>query len=100
LDAVAIRPGRWTVGRNRCAQSHSGQCDDNEVSKDDPVRAAVVNAVGAGFSIEDITIAEPIEREVLVSAKAAGLCQSDQTIASVDLGTPWPRCWVMRSPAS
>jgi len=54
------------------------------------VRAAVVNAVGCGFSVEDISIAAPIGREVLVDVKAAGLCHSDHTIASVELGYSMP----------
>jgi S-(hydroxymethyl)glutathione dehydrogenase / alcohol dehydrogenase len=54
------------------------------------MKAAVVNAVGAGFSVEDIAIAEPIGREVLIDVKAAGLCKTDHTIASVDLGYPMP----------
>jgi S-(hydroxymethyl)glutathione dehydrogenase / alcohol dehydrogenase len=54
------------------------------------VKAAVVNSVGGGFSIEDISIAAPIGREVLVDVKAAGLCKSDLTIASVELGYAMP----------
>lgn len=54
------------------------------------MRAAVVNSLGSGFSIEDISIAAPIGREVLVDVKAAGLCQTDHTIASVDLGYAMP----------
>jgi S-(hydroxymethyl)glutathione dehydrogenase/alcohol dehydrogenase len=54
------------------------------------VKAAVVNSAGTGFVIEDISVAEPIDREVLVNVKAAGLCHTDHTIASVDLGYPMP----------
>jgi len=54
------------------------------------VKAAVVNSAGTGFHIEDISIAAPIGREVLVDVRAAGLCHTDHTIASVDLGYPMP----------
>lgn len=54
------------------------------------MKAAVVRSPGTGFVIEDVAIAEPIGREVLVDVKAAGLCHTDHTIASVDLGYPMP----------
>lgn len=54
------------------------------------IKAAVVNATGAGFDIEDIEIGEPIGREVLVEVKAAGLCHSDLHFASNDFGVPLP----------
>jgi len=50
------------------------------------VRAAVVNAFGRGFDIEDVEIAEPIGREVLVDVKASGLCHSDLHFAVSDFG--------------
>jgi S-(hydroxymethyl)glutathione dehydrogenase / alcohol dehydrogenase len=54
------------------------------------VIAAVVNAVGSGFSVEDIAIAAPIGQEVLVDVKAVGLCHSDHTIATMDMGYAMP----------
>ncbi|QCU79658.1 alcohol dehydrogenase (plasmid) [Citricoccus sp. SGAir0253] len=54
------------------------------------MKAAVVHAPGAGFSIEDITVGEPQANEVLVKVKAVGLCLSDLTMASADLGFPMP----------
>jgi S-(hydroxymethyl)glutathione dehydrogenase / alcohol dehydrogenase len=54
------------------------------------VKAAVVNAVGGGFSVEEVSIAAPIGREVLVDVKAAGLCHTDHTVATVDIGFPLP----------
>jgi S-(hydroxymethyl)glutathione dehydrogenase / alcohol dehydrogenase len=54
------------------------------------VKAAVVNSAGTGFNVEDISIAAPIGREVLVDVRAVGLCHTDHTIASVDLGYPMP----------
>jgi S-(hydroxymethyl)glutathione dehydrogenase / alcohol dehydrogenase len=54
------------------------------------VKAAVVNAVGGGFSVEEISIAAPIGREVLVDIKAAGLCHTDHTVATIDIGYAMP----------
>lgn len=54
------------------------------------MRAAVVNAVGDGFTITDLQIDEPRGREVLVDVKAAGLCHSDLHFADHDFGTPMP----------
>jgi len=54
------------------------------------MRAAVVNAFGAGFDVEDVEIAEPIGREVLVDVKASGLCHSDLHFAVTDFGMAPP----------
>ena len=54
------------------------------------MRAAVVNAVGGGFTITDLQIDEPRGREVLIEVKAAGLCHSDLHFADHDFGTPMP----------
>ena len=54
------------------------------------MRAAVVDAVGGGFSIEETSIAAPIGREVLVDVKAVGLCQTDHTIAAMDMRYAMP----------
>ncbi|QEW04510.1 zinc-binding dehydrogenase [Microbacterium lushaniae] len=54
------------------------------------MRAAIVNAFGGGFDIEDIDIARPIGREVLVDVKASGLCHSDLHFAVNDFGMAPP----------
>lgn len=54
------------------------------------MKAAVVHAAGAGFTIEDIHIDTPQRKEVLIDIKAVGLCHSDYTMASADLGFPFP----------
>lgn len=55
------------------------------------MKAAVVNSVGGGFTIEDIEIAEPIGREVLFDVKASGLCRSDLTLSTTNFGFPFPQ---------
>ena len=54
------------------------------------MKAAVLNAVNGGFVIEDIEIAEPVGREVLVQVKASGLCHSDLHVAEAGHGVPLP----------
>src|SRR5699024_9631170 len=53
-------------------------------------KAAVVNEIGGGFHVEDIEVGEPRGSEVLVEVKAAGLCHTDLTYATTDIGLPPP----------
>ena len=46
------------------------------------MKALVVNAVGRGFDFEDVDIAAPIGREVLVDVRASGLCHTDLLFAT------------------
>ena len=48
------------------------------------MKALVVNALGRGFDVEDVDIAVPIGREVLVDVKASGLCHTDLLFATHD----------------
>ena len=54
------------------------------------MKAAVIWGVGRGFSSEEIDVAKPVGREVLVDVKASGLCHTDHTIATRDIGIPMP----------
>jgi S-(hydroxymethyl)glutathione dehydrogenase / alcohol dehydrogenase len=46
------------------------------------MKAALVDAVGAGFTIAEVVeLARPLGREVLVDVRASGLCHTDLTIA-------------------
>ena len=49
------------------------------------MRALVLNAIGRGFEFEDVDIAQPIGREVLVNVKASGLCHTDLLFATHDI---------------
>jgi S-(hydroxymethyl)glutathione dehydrogenase / alcohol dehydrogenase len=53
------------------------------------VKALVVNALGRGFDLEEVEIAAPIGREVLVDVKASGLCHTDLLFATHDF-VPMP----------
>ena len=46
------------------------------------MKALVVNALGHGFDFEDVRIAAPIGREVLVDVQASGLCHTDLLFAT------------------
>ena len=50
------------------------------------MKASVVNSIGGGFDYaEDVNIADPIRREVLIDVKASGLCHTDVLMASNDI---------------
>jgi Zn-dependent alcohol dehydrogenase len=46
------------------------------------MKALVLNAVSRGFDLDDVDIAAPMRREVLVDVRASGLCHTDLTIAN------------------
>src|ERR1700681_1747706 len=46
------------------------------------MKALVLNAVGGGFDFEDVDIAAPRGREVLVDVRGSGLCHTDLLFAS------------------
>ena len=54
------------------------------------MKAAVIWGAGRGFSSEEIDVAKPVGREVLVDVQASGLCHTDHTIATRDIGIPMP----------
>jgi len=54
------------------------------------MKASLVREIGGGFTFEDVQLAEPIGREVLVDVKASGLCHTDLTFSRNDMGTPLP----------
>jgi S-(hydroxymethyl)glutathione dehydrogenase/alcohol dehydrogenase len=49
------------------------------------MKALVVNSLGRGFDLEDIDIAAPIGREVLIDVRASGLCHTDLLFANHDI---------------
>jgi S-(hydroxymethyl)glutathione dehydrogenase/alcohol dehydrogenase len=50
------------------------------------MKALVVNAIGSGFDFEeDVDIAAPLGREVLIDVRASGLCHTDLLFASHDI---------------
>ena len=49
------------------------------------MKALVVNALGAGFDLDDVQVAAPMGREVLVDVQASGLCHTDLLFATHDI---------------
>ena len=49
------------------------------------MKAHVLNALGRGFDFENVDIAAPMGREVLVNVQASGLCHADLLFATHDL---------------
>ena len=53
------------------------------------MKALVVNALGRGFDLEEVQIAAPMGREVLIDVQASGLCHTDLLFATHDI-VPMP----------
>ena len=49
------------------------------------MKALVVNELGGGFDLDDVQIAAPMGREVLVEVRASGLCHTDLLFATHDI---------------
>ncbi len=54
------------------------------------MKAALVKQLDGIFRVEDVEIAQPIGKEVLVQVRASGLCHSDLHLAQTDFGIPLP----------
>ncbi|MFV0374737.1 zinc-binding dehydrogenase [Microbacterium sp.] len=54
------------------------------------VIAAVTTAVGAPFTREELILDDPQPREVLIDTRASGLCHSDLSAVTTDMGFPLP----------
>lgn len=54
------------------------------------MKASVVREFGGGFHVEEVTLAKPQGKEVLVDIKASGLCHSDELAAQTNLGYDVP----------
>ena len=63
------------------------------------MKALVVNALGRGFDLEDVDIAAPMGREVLIDVQASGLCHTDLLFATHDI-VPTPAVLGLRSRGS
>lgn len=50
------------------------------------MKASVITEFGGSFTTTEVGLADPVGREVLVDVKASGLCHTDHTMASYDLG--------------
>ncbi|CAM5667034.1 hypothetical protein SALBM311S_06349 [Streptomyces alboniger] len=60
--------------------------------------AAVLEAPGAAFTLQEIQLDEPHPNEVLVRMVAAGLCHTDLLSRQATSRSPFPVCSVTRVP--
>jgi Alcohol dehydrogenase GroES-like domain len=72
--------GRTDVRRTASLEPHCREAH---------MKALVVNAFGRGFDLEDVDIASPIGREVLIDVRASGLCHTDLLFAANNIA-PFP----------
>lgn len=54
------------------------------------MRASVSEQVGSPFTTKEISIADPLDREVLIDVRASGLCHSDLHIVESGYGFSFP----------
>lgn len=54
------------------------------------MKASVSAGVGKGFEVHDITIAQPMGKEVLIDVRASGLCHSDLHLVETEFGISMP----------
>lgn len=54
------------------------------------MKASVVSGLGKGFHVQEVDIADPAGREVLIDVKASGLCHSDLSVATFIEGFDFP----------
>ena len=54
------------------------------------MRAALIREIGQPFQVEEVTIAAPVGKEVVVDIRASGLCHSDITVARNGMGIGLP----------
>src|SRR6266566_3468492 len=55
------------------------------LSQSRDMKALVLNALGRGFDLDEVDIASPTGREVLVDVQASGLCHTDLLFATHDI---------------
>ena len=76
-------PPHWPHSLNGGDRKPPAHTDTGTVKRPH-MKALVLNALGRGFDVEDVDIAAPIGREVLVDVQASGLCHTDLLFATHD----------------
>src|ERR1700730_12723422 len=80
MSKLHLIPLRYWIDRNKVLDVSIKIITDSRYH----MKALVLNAVGRGFDFEDVDIAAPIGREVLVDVQASGLCHTDLLFATHD----------------
>jgi S-(hydroxymethyl)glutathione dehydrogenase/alcohol dehydrogenase len=64
------------------ASPFAGHLESDPHRGESLMKALVVNALGRSFDLEDVDVAAPIGREVLIEVRASGLCHTDLLFAT------------------
>src|SRR3984957_19470842 len=81
MSKLHLIPRRDWIDRNKVLDVSIKIISDSRPD----MKALVLNALGHGFDFEDVDIAEPSGREVLVNVQASGLCHTDLLFATHDI---------------
>src|SRR5579862_4248899 len=80
MSKLHLIPLRYWIDRNKVLDVSIKIITDSRPD----MKALVLNALGHGFDLEDVDIAAPLGREVLVNVQASGLCHTDLLFATHD----------------
>src|SRR5690242_3499525 len=81
MSKLHLIPPRYWIDRNKILDVSIMIITDSRPD----MKALVLNALGRGFDFEDVDIAAPVGREVLVNVQASGLCHTDLLFATHDI---------------
>src|SRR5712664_181477 len=81
MSKLHLIPPRYWIDRNKILDVSIMIITDSRPD----MKALVLNALGHGFDFEDVEIAVPRGREVLVDVQASGLCHTDLLFATHDI---------------
>src|SRR5882672_11480352 len=81
MSKLHLIPPRYWIDRNKVLDVSIMIITDSRPD----MKALVLNALGHGFDLEEVDIAAPIGREVLVNVQASGLCHTDLLFATHDI---------------
>jgi hypothetical protein len=86
MPKLHLIPSRYWIDRNKVLDVSIRIIANSRPD----MKALVLNAPGRGFDFDDVEIAAPRGREVLVDVHASGLCHTDLLFATHDI-VPTPR---------
>src|SRR5690242_8412051 len=81
MSKLHLIPPRYWIDRNKILDLSMRIIPNSRPA----MKALVLNALGRGFDFEDVDIAAPVGREVLVNVQASGLCHTDLLFATHDI---------------
>src|SRR6266481_2869059 len=81
MSKLHLIPPRYWIDRNKVLDVSIMIITDSRPD----MKALVLNALGHGFDFEDVDIAAPMGRDVLVNVQASGPCHTDLLFATHDI---------------